>query len=678
MRGNDKARGEARAVKYTSASVVYCILRWHEALCPSLNVGGRKLVCPDQLVLSNGVAVLTSRDYCLKHYTAGCLQSETGGEPMTSAGVGATGSGLASHEEVQQQLERILSSPEFRLPERARRFLEFVVTETLAGRRDYLKAFTIAQAVFGRDANFDAQQDPCVRIEAGRLRRELEHYYLTAGSADRVIITIPRGGYAPVFDVRPGVETLAMPQSEWPISSEEGLQRIDAPGDVIKRITANPQLSRSRNWLLAGGVVISFISAAALLQHDRPLDAGTEIASGVGSRPIIVVERFESSSDGRLALDISQGITDDIIEKLVPFNDIVVVTDLPRSREGQISPEPLYALQGGVRLESSMLRSTARLVRRTDGAVIWASNYDADMKVQGILKTQASLAEQIATAVARPFGVMFQTDTANIANGADAFSCVLSYYSYRSEMTARAHEMAKTCLQFAVEGKSADSNATALLSLTYLDEFRFPYQLNTRPTVSTLGVAKKFAERAVQLDPKNARALQALMLANFFGGDLAGAMRAGEAAYASNPNDTEVAGEYGLRLSMSGQWGRGCELISAVVSKNAGPRGYYEVGMALCAFMRGDTQAAELWSRMSDLNYNPMHRLVLVAILGSMGKKAEAKEQLDWIELHSPALIPNIKQEVASRLVRIEDQERFFVGLQAAGLPLQNDEKPGN
>ncbi|MGY3611535.1 hypothetical protein ACWGRJ_47735, partial [Bradyrhizobium sp. Lot11] len=86
---------------------------------------------------------------------------------MTNAGVDRAGSSIPSHEEVQQQLERILSSPEFRLPERARRFLEFVVTETLAGRRDYLKAFTIAQAVFGRDANFDAQQDPCVRIEAG-------------------------------------------------------------------------------------------------------------------------------------------------------------------------------------------------------------------------------------------------------------------------------------------------------------------------------------------------------------------------------------------------------------------------------------------------------------------------------------------------------------------------------
>ena len=63
---------------------------------------------------------------------------------MTSAGINRV---AASQEEVQQQLERILSSREFRLPERTRKFLEFVVTETLAGRRDYLKAFTIAQAV---------------------------------------------------------------------------------------------------------------------------------------------------------------------------------------------------------------------------------------------------------------------------------------------------------------------------------------------------------------------------------------------------------------------------------------------------------------------------------------------------------------------------------------------------
>ncbi|MBB3657652.1 TolB-like protein/Tfp pilus assembly protein PilF [Rhizobium sp. BK650] len=593
---------------------------------------------------------------------------------MISAGANRIGGGAPSQEEVEQQLERILFSPEFRLPERARRFLEFVVTETLAGRRDYLKAFTIAQSVFGRDANFDAQQDPCVRIEAGRLRRELEHYYLTAGAADRIIITVPRGGYAPVFEVRPGDEsanTSSAGQSNQPMSVGGDAEQVGLAEDVIRRDRAIRLWSRPRIWLLAGGVVTLLVSAASLLHGDL-FSWGAKRATGTDPCSTIVVEPFESASQGELASDISRGITDEIIEKLVPFKDIVVVA-LPRSKEGQTSSKPLYTLQGGVRLEGNTLRSTARLVRR-DGVVIWANNYDTDMKVRGILETQSSLAEHIATAVARPYGVMFETDTVSIAGSADPFSCILSYYSYRSEMTVQAHEVAKSCLQSAAERRPDVSNIAAFLSLIYLDEFRFPYQLHTKPTPATLSTAKEFAERAVRLDPKNARALQALMLANFFSNDLEGALRAGQGAYASNPNDTEVAGEYGLRLSMSGQWDRGCELVSEAISRNAGPRGYYEVGMALCAFMRGDTQAAELWSRMSDLNYNPMHRLVLLSILGTLGKTAEAKEQLDWIELKSPALIPNVRQEVAKRLVRTEDQERFLAGLKAAGLPVSNDE----
>ncbi|RUM22971.1 hypothetical protein EFQ99_23315 [Rhizobium vallis] len=592
---------------------------------------------------------------------------------MTNAGVEKAAGSIPSQEEVEHQLESILSSPEFRLPERARRFLEFVVTETLSGRRDYLKAFTIAQAVFGRDANFDAQQDPCVRIEAGRLRRELEHYYLTDGTADRVVITIPRGGYVPVFDVRQDVEPAEMLKPghsrQAPVTADSG-QQANLPGVPVNR--------QSRKWFYAGITIVIVVCAAAVFQYARSFNAGNDPFSTAGNRPTIIVERFESASDGPLASDISQGITDEIIKKLVPFNDIVVAAALPRSRDGQALSDPGYALQGSVRLENTTLRSTARLVRRADSAVIWANNYDADMKVQGILKTQASLADDIATAVARPFGVMFQTDTVNIAGSTDAFSCILSYYSYRSEMTVEAHEVAKSCLQRALENRSADSSVAAFLSLTYLDEFRFPYQLDTKPTVATLDIAKDLAERAVRLDPKNARALQALMLADFFGNDPTGALRAGEAAYASNPNDTEVAGEYGLRLSMSGNWDRGCELISEAVGKNAGPRGYYEVGMALCAFMRGDNQAAELWSRMSDLNYNPMHRLVLLSILGSLGKAADAKEQLDWIEARSPALIPNVRREVARRLARTEDQKRFFAGLEAAGLPVQNSEASKN
>ena len=37
--------------------------------------------------------------------------------------------------------------------------------------------FDIAVAVLGRDASFDPQSDPSVRLEARRLRRDLEHAF---------------------------------------------------------------------------------------------------------------------------------------------------------------------------------------------------------------------------------------------------------------------------------------------------------------------------------------------------------------------------------------------------------------------------------------------------------------------------------------------------------------------
>ena len=106
-----------------------------------------------------------------------------------------------SAEDVRAQLDRLLASPDFDVPARARRFLRYVVEETLAGRGDRIKAYSVGMEVFGRDENFDAQNDPAVRIEAGRLRRALEHYYLAAGLSDPVIIDIPR---APMSRTSPG------------------------------------------------------------------------------------------------------------------------------------------------------------------------------------------------------------------------------------------------------------------------------------------------------------------------------------------------------------------------------------------------------------------------------------------------------------------------------------------
>ena len=104
-----------------------------------------------------------------------------------------------SDRNVRTALGRVVASPALAKSPQLAHFLTFIVEETLAGRGDRLKAFTIATDALGRDANFDPQTDPIVRVEAGRLRRALEQYYATDGRNDPVAIDLPTGHYVPVF-----------------------------------------------------------------------------------------------------------------------------------------------------------------------------------------------------------------------------------------------------------------------------------------------------------------------------------------------------------------------------------------------------------------------------------------------------------------------------------------------
>jgi adenylate cyclase len=101
---------------------------------------------------------------------------------------------------IRDELNRVLSSPVFANAPRMRRFLTFVVEETLAGNGDQIKEYVIALEVFERDQNYDPHADSTVRTEASKLRARLDRYYRTVGQADPVVISIPKGTYIPVFD----------------------------------------------------------------------------------------------------------------------------------------------------------------------------------------------------------------------------------------------------------------------------------------------------------------------------------------------------------------------------------------------------------------------------------------------------------------------------------------------
>src|SRR5450631_1534113 len=101
---------------------------------------------------------------------------------------------------IGDQLNRILSSPGFKGSRVLSGFLEFVTRETLAGRQQELKEYSIGVHVLYKKMDFNPQLDSIVRIHAGRLRRALNEYYQNMGNLDPVRIDIPKGSYVPTFN----------------------------------------------------------------------------------------------------------------------------------------------------------------------------------------------------------------------------------------------------------------------------------------------------------------------------------------------------------------------------------------------------------------------------------------------------------------------------------------------
>jgi len=104
-----------------------------------------------------------------------------------------------SQEEVIEALQTVLQDPKFAAAPQMSAFLRFVVMQTLEGKADRIKAYTVAVDALGKPATFDPQNDPSVRVLAKRLRDTLTAYYdRTTGHTVR--LRLHCGSYIPEFD----------------------------------------------------------------------------------------------------------------------------------------------------------------------------------------------------------------------------------------------------------------------------------------------------------------------------------------------------------------------------------------------------------------------------------------------------------------------------------------------
>lgn len=557
-------------------------------------------------------------------------------------------------DDCRAQLQRILNSTDFEATAREHRFLSHVVEETLSGRGSRIKAYSIAVEVFGREASFDPQTDPIVRIEAGHLRRSLERYYFTAGQADPILITIPKGGYVPVFSFR-----RTPPDADLPASP------------------AAPQTEANPAWrepaLLWGAFAVLCVATAAAIFFRW--DTITSESSATPEIPRLLVEQFDDLTGTQASAAIASGLTQEVVSQLSKFKDIAVLESRgpPSDTTRSLSR---FVLAGSVDLSGEAFRLRVRLLGNADGAVLWANSYDGEMKVADVLKAQADISRNVATTLAQTYGVIFQADASlKVDNPPDdwaAYSCTLSYYAYRANLDPEARSSVRTCLEKAVERFPDYATGWGLLSQAYIDEIRFRFPFDPATSPASIARALAAARRAVELDPLNIRGLQAEMFALYLSKEIDAALKVGSQALAINPNDTELMGEYGYRLALSGDWDGGCRLVAETRNRNPGPLAYYETALALCSYFGGDYQQAAMWINKTTVPTSPLYHLIAAAIFGEGGYLADAERERAWLEKNEPTLLKNVRQETMARLARREDAEFFLASLRKAGFEIEN------
>ncbi|MEK1889269.1 MAG: adenylate cyclase [Phyllobacterium sp.] len=556
----------------------------------------------------------------------------------------------------------MIASPEFPNAGHAHAFLRYVVEETLAGRAERIKGYSIAIEVFNRDEGFN-QDDPVVRIEAGRLRRTLERYYLIAGQNDPVRIDMPKGKYLPHF--------------AW----NESSVAAERPTVAIPFEQKRPLLARASAlvpWALA--VALGLATLSFWLFTQPASDARLSQTSGP-NEPTLVVAPFANLGEGPEANLYTLGLTEELLTALPRFKELKVFgretsESLPTGVDASHIRGKLgarYLLAGGVRVSDNRVRVTARLLDTATDAILWSETYDDDLRSRGLFAIQTDVAGKVAKAIAQPYGIIGQVNTANPPpDDLDAYGCTLRFYGYRAELSMERHENVRDCLESAVARYPSYATAWAMLSIVYLDEDRFGY--NPQSSAPTpLERALKSARRAVELDPDNVRALQALMTALFFNHQLAESMRVGEQALAINPNDTELMGEFGVRLAMGGEWRKGAQVLDQALAFNPGGAGYYHGNRALAAYMVEDYDTALVEIRQANLQKFPLFHLVAAVIYAEKGLMTDARREGATFVAMRPGFLANLVSELNLRNIRPGDQARMIAGIRKAGLAIPPD-----
>jgi adenylate cyclase len=285
--------------------------------------------------------------------------------------------------EVRAHLDALLHHEAMAISDRNRRFLAYIVEETLAGRGDRIKAYNVALTAFDRTDDFDPQTDPIVRIEASRLRRALEHYYLTAGKTDPLRIEIPKGSYVATFS-----HTAVDP----PVSDSEKPTPLGTALQPSARRPFRP-MRRPPIWWIASTAVMLLMVLAWLLPVLVDRAVGQAQTAG-NSRSILILPFETGGADGQAF--VARGITAELIGRLRPQSTLSVLGQTPAA---DLAAKPDFILSGSTTAVGGKIYISAALAESGTGRYLWSWNVERALTGPDLIAVEAAIAGEIADGI---------------------------------------------------------------------------------------------------------------------------------------------------------------------------------------------------------------------------------------------------------------------------------------
>lgn len=445
-----------------------------------------------------------------------------------------------SHFKFAAELERIFASPEFTRSPVMRRLLRFLVDQTLAGRGDQLKAYSVAVDGLGRDPDFDAQTDSYPRVQVGRLRRMLDAYYARSGTGTGERLVIPNGAYRvfllPVYRKQERsapwpLDTYVRKEEAGPTAAlEEGFSAFPLASTAARRPGANS----------AGPVGIALIAVLIALTVIVLVVAARHASSGPKGLPVptptllLLPAQQGPNSPASLASSVDQVLGDAL------HRSWVVNVQSPGGRPRN-TVYRLQAVLAGPAGEDLYLT----LWDNQSGQRIWTHHSPLSGQ-EGRLEEQlrAPISNMIGT-----FGVIATDQRKQLGGTVEpGYPCLLKSAEFRFRLGKANLATASDCLQQMLATKP--ENAEALAAAADLN-FRLA-SLEPGRARALKALARDQAKRALLLDPYSAQSQIVSATAAFVDGNCQSGKAQGLRALELNPYEAEYRARLGMALFQCG------------------------------------------------------------------------------------------------------------------------------